>query len=47
MGSRTARRQGSRVAWCSDSKTTTVVPAGTARASRLSASVVLRVKTTA
>jgi hypothetical protein len=46
-GSRTARFQGSRDAWCSVSKTTTVVPGGVAWARRFMASVVFRVKTTA
>jgi len=45
--SRTARGQGSRDAWCSVSKTTTVVPSGRQRASRFIASVVFRVNTTA
>ncbi|CAM5713899.1 hypothetical protein SGLAM104S_00862 [Streptomyces glaucescens] len=38
--------QGSREAWCSVSKTKTRQPAGSAAASRLSESVVDRVKTT-
>ncbi len=46
-GSRTARFHGSSDAWCSVSKTTTLVPAGTACASRFMESVVLRVNTTA
>jgi hypothetical protein len=46
-GRRTGEGQGNRLAWCSPSKTTVVVPAGSARASRFSASVVLRVKITA
>ena len=39
-------RHGSSVAWCSEAKTRTVVSRGSARASRLTESVVLRVKTT-
>ena len=38
--------QGSRVEWCSEAKTTTVVSAGRVRASRFHESVVVRVKTT-
>ncbi|SCF25127.1 hypothetical protein GA0070215_11355 [Micromonospora marina] len=46
-GSRTEPRgQGSRLAWCSPPNVITVVPAGSARASRFSASVVFRVKIT-
>ncbi|OSY49415.1 hypothetical protein BG846_04974 [Streptomyces fradiae ATCC 10745 = DSM 40063] len=41
-----APRHGSSAAWCSVSKTKTSQPAGRARASRLSESVVERVKTT-
>ena len=43
-GNRTTRDQGSRLVWCSLAQVITVVCAGTARASRFSASVVLRVK---
>ena len=39
-------RHGSSVAWCSEAKTRTVVSRGSARASRLTESVVPRVKTT-
>lgn len=48
MGSGTgrSRRHGSRFAWCSEPKWTTTVSAGSAAASRLRASVVLRVNTT-
>ena len=47
-GRRTVRRgfHGSSAAWCSDSKTNVVVSRGRLRPSRLSESVVLRVKTT-
>ncbi len=40
------RRHGSRFAWCSPAKVSTVVPPGSAPASRLNASVVLRVNRT-
>ena len=40
------RRHGSRFAWCSPVNVSTVVPAGSAPASRLNASVVLRVNST-
>ena len=47
-GSDTVRSgdQGSKVEWCSDENTTTVVSAGSTRASSPHESVVLRVKTT-
>ena len=47
-GRRTVSRRlhGSRVAWCSEENTTTEVSRGSDRASRLTESVVLRVKTT-
>ena len=40
------RRHGNRFAWCSPVNVSTVVPAGSAPASRLKASVVLRVNST-
>ena len=40
------RRHGSRFAWCSPVNVSTVVPGGSAPASRLNASVVLRVNST-
>ena len=39
-------RHGSSVAWCSEENTTTEVSRGSARASRFTESVVLRVNTT-